>query len=218
MSDEQKKVSFSGGYAQPNQESNLTLAEGVYSLSSRSNLPYVEFLGAGGFQKTISWGEQVVVPCGQLVKVKNASYHAGNVVINAGIEEMPVPARITVPVPIDSEGSEFGTAATRFLFDVRRAKRAYLYMGGIGALTVTVVGRTTSTHDTANGIISPNQGSGYQQDHLVGPAVQIPPIPLGFLAPMGDDTRPMALLDSVLVTFDVAFLPSPTAYFVAEYL
>jgi hypothetical protein len=217
----QKITSFAGGYVQPNSPSNLVLSEGVYSLSSRSNLPYVTFSGAGGFQKTISWGEFAEIPCGETVTVQNASAHPGNLFINSGIDPFTLPARITVPSPIETSGAEFGDSQTKYLFDVRRAKRAYLVIGGVvGAqpMTVTVIGRTQNSLDTENLILGPNVGAGYQQDHIINALTQIPPIPLGFKAVMGDDSRPMALLDSILVTFDVVLDPLPAAFFVAEYL
>lgn len=214
----QKITSFVGGYVQPNSESNLRLSEGVYSISSRCNLPYVEFLASGGYQKVISWGEFAEIPCDMTVTVKNASAHPGNLIINAGIEAFPLPSRITAPARILSTGVEFGAASTEFSFDTRRCKRAYLIVDGMGPVNITVAGRARGSLDTANLITSGEKGVGYIQTHAVGALSQIPPIPLGFRSVMGDDSRPMALLDYCQVAFDVPFEDEPAAYYVAEYL
>lgn len=216
-------ATFNGGYVLPGAKSNLSLAGGKngahYSLSSQCNLPYVTLAGSKGYQKTISWGEVAEVPCGQLVTVINDSAHAGNLIINAGKDPCPLPARITVPVRIVSTGAEFGTSQTAYAFDTRRAKRAYLFIVAAGAIVATVVGRSRYNMPTVNTITAPNVGTGYQfaQNYSVA-FPQIPPIPLGFLAFQGDDTRPMALLDSALVAFDVGFGADPAAFYVGEYL
>lgn len=219
----QKLNTFSGGYVQAQQNSNLQVGPGVYSLSSRCNLPYVEFLSAGGYQKTISWGEYAEVPCNELVTVRNASFHPGNLIINAGLDPFPPPARITVPTPLVTVGDG---GKTKYRLDTRRAKRAYLMCNmrgdGDGDFVANVVGYSLTTHDTVNGINNAlNPGVGYVAGayNYIGPVNHII-VPLGFAATLGDDSRPMALLDSAEVTFDTQ-IPTegpPTAYFVAEYL
>lgn len=215
-------ASFKGGYVQPNAKSNLMLSGGddgpgvPYSISSRSNLPFVTLTGANGYQKTISWGEYAVVPCGQVVTVENASAHPGNLIMNAGIEHFSLPSRIIVPTPLLS-GGEFGSTQAKYRLDTRRAKRAYLYISHVGALVATVIGRALDSMETVNTIGPPLNGTGYswQQTYLAG--VQVPPIPLGFNALSGDDTRAMAMLDNVQVAFNFDISTSP-AFYVAEYL
>lgn len=213
-----KKVSFPGGFVQPQSESNLRLGEGVYSLSSKSNLPYVEFLGAGGYQKTISWGEVAEVPCGEMVTVRNASFHAGDLFINAGLEPYPMPQRITVPVRMTrQDGGEFGISFSRINeVDTRRARRAYLALEGSGDQTVNIYGVRIGSLDTENTIPSTERGTGYQQAQFLTGA-EWAPIPLGYKAVMGDDGRPHVLLDKAYVVFPIFFLTNRPAYYVLEY-
>jgi hypothetical protein len=216
--------SFDGGYVLPNKPSNLRLSGGDegswYSLSSQSNLPYVALTGAEGFQKTISWGETAYVPCGMLVTVQNASAHGGNLIINGGQDVQNQPSRITVPVFVGSAGGEFDPSQALSQLDTRRAKRAYLVIDLfiVADLTVTVVGRADKSLPTENTIAPPNVGQGYQYDQVYtsGPGLQMPPIPLGFRASQGDDSRPMILLDRVQVYFGSP-VATPAAYYLAEY-
>lgn len=114
----------------PNRRTDLRLGGGrtipyVYSLSVRSNVPYIRLLGGSSSQKVFSWNEQISVPPGEMVTVANDSFHKGDIIINSGAPDWSAkPARITVPVPLIRDGSS--NFLGEFPLDCRRARRAYL--------------------------------------------------------------------------------------------
>jgi hypothetical protein len=212
---DQKITQFYAGYAHPNQSTSLKLSKGYYSLSSRSNVPYVEFAGSNGYTKTISWGEWAEIDCDQLVTIRNASAHGGDIFINSGIEPDPLPSRVTVPVRITPSG-EFNLGMTPWV-DTRRAVRAYFVINAQGGALITVYGVSITSHATLNLNTGPGEpGPGYKETHIIPPNVAWPLIPLGYRAMLGDDTRPHSLLDKATLTFaGVGF--QTAAYFVLEY-
>jgi hypothetical protein len=214
----------------------LQLGPGLYSLSSLATVPYVSFVGLGQHEKLFSWGELVEVPVGKMITVKNASYHQGDIFINAGQDYATLPSRVTVPVPVTDFGIDggFHSFATLFPVDTRRARRAYF----VTEITVNLGGskyfrrgeaRQHSLPQTVSPTLPvappffPARSIGYQED--VSP---IAPLgitrcywPLGMCSSLSDDTRPHALLDTAWPGF---FLEVPDTipnlnktYFVLEY-
>jgi hypothetical protein len=237
------RASYDIGYLGPNDESVYKLGAGMYSLSSRSNVPYVTLVGAGGFNKTFSWGEIVEVPLNQSCAVKNSSYHGGDIFINGGCDYDNAPARITVPCGVDTiELFERNFVYTPMPADCRRARRAYFHIDALNIgsedqlyLNVIAVGqRLDGSHFTDNeiratsGLFPANTpGVGYQESHLVSFQEMIGPIPLGQNASIGDDTRPHALLtiaqvyltppENIQYVHDLDAVPLRNCYYTLEY-
>jgi hypothetical protein len=215
------RASIDVGLVQANQTTNHSLAPGIYSLASRSNVPYVSLVGTSGFSKVFTWGEIVEVPCGETCRLRNSSYHAGDVFINCGADFQSRPARITVPVPvveIDINGVTYVTPT--YPADVRMARRAYFSMFGTTALaTIAIVTgkRFDGSHNTLNQIVL-ESGAGYQENFILPPSSDVGPIPLGYRSAMGDDSRPHTLLTTAQPNIAVAsFTYSGTAYYTMEY-
>lgn len=174
-----------------------------YSLSTRSTVPYVQFLGSGNSQKVFGWNELIEVPPGEMVSVFNASAHGGDIVINAGADQTTAPARVTIPVPVIDNAAQ-GFWEAEWPVDTRRARRAFV--AGIrnpqDGVTDILVG---ATHQ-ANGsfLHNPDAVSGGGEGSIsqvisqqrVDPDTQPSLVPLGINAGYGDDL-PHALLDQV---------------------
>lgn len=211
--------SFDLGYFGPNQSNGATLSgPGVFSLSSRSNVPFVSLVGRSGFHKVFSWGEIVEVPQHEQCTVKNASYHGGDIVINAGADYDTRPAAITVPVNIvlvDIQGEDDPLYSGEYPADVRLARRAYFmmdaYSGEEDTVQITIIGkRQDGSHNTFNQITF-EPGTGYQQEFDIPVTTEFGLVPLGKGSLLGDDSRPMALLTTARV-----FLSPTTAVFGGE--
>lgn len=222
---------INAGYVGPNEDSSSKLGEGTYSLNKRSNVPFVSLVGSAGYKKTISWGELVEVPCGQLVTVHNSSYHGGDIYINKGPDICNRPSRITVPVPLqviyttpfDEEGRRLAVYGGLYPCDTRAAKRAYAcidanVLPGVAAgLTFFIRGRRLDgSMNCANVLATMAQpfgpGVGFMSAILFPPNTQLSYIPLGQGAIATDDTRPHTLLDAGdvfanLGNVSVPFLP-----------
>lgn len=231
------QASFDFGYIPPNQSSQGTLSTGLYSLSSRSNVPYAALVGRSGYYKEFSWGEIVEVPKREQCTVKNASYHGGDVVINAGADYDTRPARITVPVPIvQAHFPEGGFIPPSVLFwtgefpaDVRLARRAYITINiltedapGMGLQVITLGKRFDGSHNTQNmttGSFAP--GTGYYEETVLPPGSAWGLFPLGKGAAPGDDSRPMALLTTGQVYYfpidNATGILHDNAYYIMEY-
>jgi hypothetical protein len=131
-----------------------------------------------------------------------------------------MPLRVTVPVSVVPAEGEFDEAVTP-LVDTRRARRAYLAIDLVAEpddVTVTVIGRTSTSLDTFNllGATPELEGAGYLQTHIVPAGSQFPLIPLGFKSIIGDDSRPHVLLDAARVNLGGTF-SAVAAYYVLEY-
>jgi hypothetical protein len=223
---------FDIGYVGPNQNSSTALSAGSYTLSARSNVPFVSLVGRGGFKKIFTWGETVKVPHKEMCTVRNESFHGGDIYINAGCEETNRPARITVPVPFTNVG---GAWEPLFPADVRLARRAFLYFDAYVSAnppfssTITILGlRTDGSHKTSNEIsliTSPfKPGSGYVDARVIPVFTLLEPQPLGHLAGPPGDTTPHALLTTAAAYLTVSHLtlaPTgdnlPNAYYSMEY-
>ena len=199
------------GYVDPNHPSKTQLGPGVYSISNRSNVPYVAFVGASGYRKVITWGETVEVPEDQLVTVYNSSYHGGDIFINKGADECNRPSRITVPVQFTTVNiviTETTVPAFQCAWpcDTRGAKRAYLNIDAYvktaaGPLSVFVRGRRLDgSMKTANSLGQFEKpfgpGVGYLSGYSFWPNTVLSYIPLGQGASLDDDSRPHNLLDA----------------------
>ena len=215
---------FTLGFLQPNQPSSKQLSSGVYSLSARSNVPFVKIIGKG-IDKTITWGEKVEIPKNMLCNVANASYHAGDVFLNNGCDDGR-PASITVPVQCVSTN----LGGTLYWYptypaDVRNARRAYYLLGGFapitGPLNCLVLGqRFDGSHNTFDGIagnLFGFVGAGYLSIYTTAANTSFGPIPLSAGHVMGDDTRPHALLTAATGFIPVTYTPTPQAYYTIEY-
>jgi len=102
----------------------------VYSLGVNSTVPYIQLLGSRGGQKLFTWGEQIIVPPGEMVTVKNASYHPGDIFLQSGYDPAAKPERVTVPVEIFLDDTnpdpQFHRIRPIHGVDTRRARRAYV--------------------------------------------------------------------------------------------
>jgi len=202
----------------------------MYSLSARSNVPFVRLIGKT-VDKTFTWGEIVEVPQGELCSISNASWHGGDIYINGGCDYDNRPARITVPVPyslLEVDPGEFNWFPA-YPADVRTAKRAYLMLDATSNAVATsfwvVQGkRFDGSHNTANQLTAANTGTGYEDFRTLAALSQFGLIPMGHGAPPGDDSRPHVLLTTAIVTFQdnivIVNTPNPglaNAYYTMEY-
>jgi len=211
---------FAAAKVRPGEQANgLNLGPGFYSLSTRGNVPFVQFRGADRQQKTFSWGEVIAVPEGKTVTVFNASYHTGDIFLNGGADWPTIPGRVTVPVQPTFETEGTNTIITVGPVDARRARSVWLMLS---VTTNNVPGvrrgvRIKGSHDTGN------QGTGSEwvdaAPVLFANGVYIP---MGFRA---DTTvRPMTNLDTVeLVSATVPSTDVPDqnavlAYYTLEYV
>jgi len=197
----------------------MNLGPGFYSLSVRSNIPFIKLRGADRSQKTFSWGETIAVQEGKNVTVFNASYHTGDIFINGGQDWPTVPGRVTVPVPLTfvADGTSFIVSAPPV--DARRARSVWLTtsLASTNVATTRKGVRVVGSHDTGN------QGVGSQWvDAAPVVFANTTYIPMGFRA---DTTvRPMANLDTVeLVSMvvpadDVPDTNAVLAYYTLEYV
>lgn len=198
------------GYRAPGEVAGQ-VGPGVYYLSPLANVPFVTFVGAEGYEKTISWGESFKTPPNTgLVRVKNGSYHSGEIVLGTGEQaSYPMPARITVPVlPSSIDGSAvyppnpgnppFSAVVYTARLDTRRARRAYL-MGDAKTLTdaigIQVVGQAIERFTLAPATAS---FPGYSNTMTVLANTEFRRVPLGYGADMSENNNePHALLDVV---------------------
>ena len=203
------------GFAEPRATTQTLLSEGVYSLAARSNVPFVTLVGSAGFRKTFTWGEIAEVPRGQMVTVRNASYHAGDIVINRGADYDNRPARITVPVELEvidvplEEGSGY---RTKFPVDARMARRAFLCVDASVLETAAydvlfyrrgrrLDGSMKTTNLVAlydfNGVFEAMSGTGYLDYGSLGKGDSLSRLPLGKGSIPGDNASPHFLLDGI---------------------
>ena len=205
------RTTFAAGYIDPNKQGQIRLTEGLYSLNNRSNVPFVELIGSGGFRKMFTWGEIAEIPPGQTCAVSNASFHGGDIFINKGEDICNKPERITVPVRFQTVAFERSNVANYvyqaiYPCDVRGARRAYLCMDAMideqyemQQLNVFIRGRqqggTMNTPSSLQGFSAPfGPGSGYLCICTYNAGDELNYIPLGLNANDGDDTRPHNLL------------------------
>jgi len=155
--------SFQALNVQPDAPTNLKLSGGqtipyIYSLGVNSTIPYIRLLGGANSQKLFSWNEQIVVPPRTFVTVANASYHPGDIFIQAGSDPSAKPGRVTIPFTLREVvvPSADNYVEPTFVVDTRRARRAY------------VVGFSSTLNDlpmyTFNAV-----GYAHARSHIVNP-------------------------------------------------
>ena len=223
-------TSFDIGFLLPAEVSKNALSTGSYSLSPRSNVPYVALRGAGGFLKKFTWGDLVDVPPHMMCYVSNESGHGGDVFINSGCDDNSRPSRITVPVPMEAVVTPEGAFwRTFYPADCRGARRAYFMPAadiGAGGGTCYVLGKQSDgSHNTQNqytaAYLPSEPGTGYQEEFLLPALSTVGAIPLGARSQYGDDTRPHCLLTTAWVYIsqgDFNWVDNRrNAYFVMEY-
>jgi hypothetical protein len=200
----------------PDAETPLKLSGGkrrafTYSLSTRSNIPFIQYRGSSAASKIFSWNEPIEVPAGEIVTVYNASYHGGNIIINSGLPEpFTVPPRITVPVPTLQPVAPLGPFATNWPIDTRRAKRAFLYgffgpSSGPGSITITARAAQAGFPEVtgAGGTLSGASTSNRTETRSFPGGAVTDGLPLGIGTTVNDDVHP--LLDTVEVSLDSVF-------------
>ena len=208
--------------------SKFQVGPGHYSLSTLSTVPYVTLSGAQGREKVFSWREVVRIPEGQSAWVANASWHDGDIVLNGGTDYSAVPARVTVPVPVqDTLEDTVRVLTPRYPCDTRGARSAHLAVNirtsnALGdAIDWTIIGqiaeRTGHSHQTD----SENERPEYRQPFATPANVEVGLIPLGYAAGFEAPGLPMCLLDRA--SFTARFRPdavqriTPNFYYVLEY-
>ena len=207
-------AAISAGFVKPNELSKTTVSCGIYSLSNRCNVPFVELVGTSGFRKIITWGEMARVPAGQQCTIANVSAHAGDIFLNQGEDVCNRPARICVPVTfsesvIPSLDGNLQLWQPDYPCDVRGARRAYLMVDAYSLgynddpISFFVRGKRLDgqgSHNTESSITSFDSpfgpGVGYLNFFSFAINQEISYIPLGCNASGGDDTRPHCLLDA----------------------
>lgn len=216
---------FSTGFVQPEQITHHLFGPGYYSLSTLSTCPYASFIGLAGKEKIFSWGEIVHIPPGAAVRLKNASFHAGDVVVNSGRDFSTVPSRVTVPVRVKITSIDEETDAVEPVYpaDTRRCRRAYVAVDlttGAAARTITFFssigpskgGRSHNSETDEVGI------AGYGTSVVIPPNTTAGVFPMGFLAETGPQTLPHALLDFTAFVFSKAPGASvKNVYYILEY-
>lgn len=202
----------------PNRRTDLRLAGGrtipfVYSLSVRSNVPFIRLLGGTTSQKTFSWNETIVVPKGEMVTVANDSFHRGDIIINSGSPDWGAkPARITVPVPLvrDFNANFLG----EFPLDCRSARRAYL--GGFpsnsetplaGAVATITATQVAGSFPRPAGTGPESVSNSVPEARVLGAGSALLTIPLGTGALQSDSVH--VLLDTVKFVLPFTFQDSP---------
>jgi len=193
---------------QPQQKTGI-LSPGVYTLSTLSNVPYVSVIGRNGKEKLFSWNELIEIEDGA-VTVKNASFHPGDIVLNAGGDYAALPHRTSVTVELLTNVGA-GYIYPAFWVDTRRARAVYVAIDGSSGQTPLVF---TKYGDSIVSTVSPVQPNGanlpyghfvYQSAETIPANTQLEPFALGF-ASHGMDWRAQALLDRGFFTLDNAGL------------
>jgi hypothetical protein len=217
----------------PGAKSDLVLTSGSYCLSSMSTVPYVTFLGSSGSQKIFSWNELVTIPDGETAIIQNVSAHPGDIFINGGHDYSSRPARITIPVALETKYIEdIYVIYPRFPVDTRIARRAFFVLPFDVELNQTVevaiLGNIRNhSHETSNmiaflqGILPPFNGIGNLTFVQLETVITYSQIPLGYAA-IGDDSfLPHCLLDSawpvILGLYPDQFIENRSAYYTLEY-
>jgi len=197
----------------PGQEAkNMRLSGGVkvpyyYSLSSRSTVPYVEISGGTKSNKLLSWGEVIMIPPGEMLTVKNASYHQGDIAINSGQDWVEAPTRVTVPVPlvvVAGPGIGEATRIAQYPVDCRRAKRAYgtiaTLISSPGIVNIQGFWRESSFNTSYDLVLDSGPSLPQYAEQVTIPAfTKFGLFPLGKRAP--DTLTPMTLGDTAQFDF-----------------
>lgn len=138
------------------------LGPGIYSLGTRSTVPYVRLKGTAGFSKIASWGELIEVPEGEQATVENASHHPGDIFLNQGEEPGAMPSRITIGCPMqrndelppdDPNRVDYPLGRTAaYWVDARRARRVWYVTNALAADPGgSIIGRQGQNVDVRTG-------------------------------------------------------------------
>jgi len=214
------------------------IGAGRWNLSPRSTVPFVNVkLGKSG-TRVLTWGEVVDVPDDERAGIASASFHQGDIILEATGTNASAPTRpacITIPanvVLVDDGGPTYRTGP----LDVRMARRAYLAMpAGIAPAAPASVIYTVNHR-------GPERGNAFAPGTLAATSegVLVDSVPLstfGTLLPLGigsgrfldtlgrsfPEVRPMAFRDWLEVQLGQAlgdaanFTPAADTLFVVEY-
>jgi hypothetical protein len=188
----QPKNTFFASNIKPGANANLHLSGGsnetyYYSLGNQSTVPFVQFQGSGGTQKTFTWGELIEVKAREQIQVFNASYMPGDIQIQSGHDYCNAPARVSVPIEVtladgvpistylslEPDGTVFYRFPPGTIFnptypcDTRRCKNAYLSVDWFTGLQL--FGNPDNGQGNLFTIIGQNQQHSFIPD--------VPPIP-----------------------------------------
>lgn len=213
MEELQPRQTFFMPGVQPGQDAkDMRLSGGIrepfyYSLSSRSTVPYVTISGGTKSNKLLSWGEIIMVPPGEMLSVKNSSYHQGDIAINSGRDYVEIPTRVTVPVPLGVVAGPGPGEVTRFAtypVDCRRAKRAYATIATLisspGLVNILGVWRESSFNTSYDIALDTGPSLPQYIEQVTIPAfTKFGLFPLGKRAP--DTITPMTLGDTAQFSF-----------------
>lgn len=203
-----------------------SIGPGVYSLGTRSTVPFIQIKGTDGFNKIASWGELIEVPNGQMATVANASHHAGDIFLNQGEEPGAMPSRITIGTPFVENSSLAPDDLQRFLFpngktatswiDCRRARTVYFVTSATVPAPGATFGKQGQNIDVKVGPYNPAQNqpsvffpnNRYQEIISLPGGTQLDYFELGWRMPYGvRDFRAMALFEKARV-----FVPDDTEW------
>jgi hypothetical protein len=215
-----------------NEHDGLTLGEGRWCLHTRSTVPLALISTASIGEHAISWGEVLEIPEGVSGRIRNASFHDGDIYLAAvGLAGIPAPRprAVTVPAVITSVGTPITSFKTSPL-DTRFARSASLVIVGLGTPLTYEVHYLAPTRGVAWSptLAGATNGEFTMQRTTAGP---VHVLPLGiaagaYLDPAGNtapSTEAMALLDWLYVTASEpdadakGFNPLAKSFFVLEY-
>jgi hypothetical protein len=167
---------------QPGQDPDAgNLGPGCWCLWTASTVPWVR-IECAGRSRVITWGEVFEIPPNQFGKIRNASAHAGDVLLAPVFDRVaaPRPAQLSLPVLWDPIPLQAGVAASSQWLDVRTARRAYLVLDSPAPLPVPF----TIEHNFANltpeglayGRTASNVGQGQNNNGTVGETRAVSPV------------------------------------------
>ena len=199
--------SFQALNVAPEQVTNLKLSGGqtipyVYSLGVNSTVPYIKLIGGASSQKLFSWNEQIVVPPRQFVTVANASYHPGDIFLQAGSDPSAKPGRVTIPFTLReiTVPAEDNYLEPTHVVDTRRARRAYVVgfsptANDLGNYPFIAVGISRGRSHIVNPALS-TEGAG--ADALFTSQIDVPPFTDPGILPLGNKALPTDTVHDLL--------------------
>lgn len=121
----QGEIQFSSVEPLKPPEKGPTLPGGLWCLSPRSTIPFIDVKLSRGGWKRLTWGEALFIEQGNFGAVQSASYHKGDIVLTGlgeGSQPLARPAQITVPCTL-TQGQDNTRGSD---VDVRLARTIYL--------------------------------------------------------------------------------------------
>jgi hypothetical protein len=214
-----------------NEHDGLTLGEGRWCLHTRSTVPLALIATSSVGDHAMTWGEVLEIPEGVSGRIRNASFHDGDIYLAAvGLAGIPAPRPRALTVPAILVGGPNDPEVKSSPLDVRFARAAFLAVDGLAANVTYSVHHLAPTRGRAWSptLIGAANGEFTTQRTTVGP-VQLLPLGIAsgaYLDPAGNtapEVEPMALLDWLYVTVsnpgatNAGFVPGAKAFFVLEY-